>query len=152
LNLHLLHCQADSLPSESPGKPRCLDSTWKKAAFQLCLNHSMMATRRVHWWLATTVWFSRSLTTTLSPWKPSLLTRAKRDFPCTSWRLTWCRSCIGIWCWGKYVTWGRGIPVSRLQQPVQGGCFKEAFQLQEIWPWAGWAKGMYLAKSCLKDW
>ena len=61
---------------------------------------SMMTTRRAHWWLATTVWFSRSLTTTLSPWKPSLLTRAKRDFPCTSWRLTWCRSCTGIGCWG----------------------------------------------------
>lgn len=79
---------------------------WWEVAVLHC---SMMDTLPAHWWQATTRWFWQSLTTMLSLWRPFPLTRARREQPCTTWKLTWCLCSTGMDYLSKY--WRKTITV-----------------------------------------
>lgn len=90
-------------------RPCCKSVSWKDGKptltiFDLVLSgFSTMVTHLVLWSQVITQSSWRSLTMMDSRWKLSLLTRPRREGPCTTWRPIWCLTSTGTDCWSAYL-------------------------------------------------
>lgn len=72
-----------------------------KKKYIFLFGYSTMATRRVPWSRDTTAVYWLSSTLTDSPWRHSLLTKARKGARCSILKKTSCRRCTGACYWRK---------------------------------------------------